>query len=84
MNILSHEENVSNFMHAVDKSLNLGSDRDNTFRFPFRHDVYKYLFRDSTELNIDDFDLTYFTPGWDQCCRQYKVVANTVYILAAD
>ena len=73
------QENVANFMHAVDKSLNLGTDRDNTIRFPFRHDVYKYFFRDSTELNIEDFDSTYFVPGWDQCYRQYKGVATTLY-----
>ena len=66
-------------MHAVDKSLNLGTDRNNTIRFPFRHDLYRFLFCDKTELNIEDFDSTYFTPGWDQCCRQYKGVANTVY-----
>ena len=40
---------------------------------------YKYFFRDSTELNIEDFDSTYFVPGWDQCYRQYKGVATTLY-----
>ena len=70
---------VNNFRHAVATSLNLGSDRDNTIRCHFRHDVYRYLFKDRTELKFDDFNSTYFTPGWDQCCRQYKGVAQTVY-----
>ena len=72
-------DSANNFRHTVAKSLNLGSDRDNAIRCHFRHDVYRYLFRDRTELNFDDFDSTYFTPGWDQCCRQYKGVAKTVY-----
>ena len=70
------QDNVDNFMHTVNK---LGSDRHNTIRCPFRHDVCRYLFRDKTELNFDDFDSTYFKPGWDQCCRQYKGVIKTVY-----
>ena len=54
------QDNVDNFMHTVNK---LGSDRHNTIRCPFRHDVCRYLFRDKTELNFDDFDSTYFKPG---------------------
>ena len=49
------QDNVDNFMHTVNK---LGSDRHNTIRCPFRHDVCRYLFRDKTELNFDDFDST--------------------------
>ena len=30
-------------------------------------------------MYLDDFDTTYFTSGWDQCCRQYKGVSRTVY-----
>ena len=72
---------VNNFRNAVAISLNLGSDRDNTIRCHFRYDVYRYLFKDRNELNFDDFDSTYFTPGWD--CRQYKGVAK-LFILAAE
>ena len=72
-------EYTHSFVHAIDKSLNRGSDRDNTIRVGFRHDVYRRLFRSKLELYLDDFDTTYFRPGWDQCCRQYKGVDTTIY-----
>ena len=72
-------EYTQTLMHAIDRSLSKGSDGDNTIRIAFRHDVYRRLFRNKLELYLDDFDKTYFTPGWDQCCRQYKGVSRTIY-----
>ena len=50
-------DSTNNFRHAVAKSLNLVCDRDNTIRCHFRHDVYRCLYRDRTELNFDNFTL---------------------------
>ena len=72
-------ECTQTLMHAIDKSLSKGSDRDNTIRVAFRHNIYRRLFRNKLKLYLDDFDTTYFTPGWDRCCSQYKVVRRTIY-----
>jgi len=66
-------------IHAIDKSLNKGSDSNNTIRVGFIHEIYRRLFRNKLELYIDDFDSTYLTLGWNQCCRQYKGVSRTDY-----
>ena len=70
-------EYTQTLMHAIDRSLSKGSDRDNTIRIAFIGTTFTedYLL----ELYLDDFDKTYFTPGWDQCCRQYKGVSRTIY-----
>ena len=76
---------VNNYRHAVAKSLNLGSDRDNTIRCHFRHDVYRYLFKDRTELNFDDFDSTYFYTrvGGTSAAGSIKELQK-LFILAAE
>ena len=40
-------------MHAIDKSLTKGSDRDNTIKVAFRHDIYRRQFRNKLELYLE-------------------------------
>ena len=44
-----------------------------TIRLPFRHDVFRYLFKDKDKnnLHINDFDSNYFPYGWNQWYRRY-------------
>ena len=72
-------EYTHNSIHAIDKTLIRGSDRDNIIKVCFRLDVYRRLFRNKLELYLDDFNTTYFPLGWDQCSKQHKEVDTTTY-----
>ena len=66
------QDNVGTFTVELDKSLRRGSSRDFTVNVNFRHDVFRFLFKDKTTLYYNDFDKKYFKEGWDQCCSDYS------------
>ena len=72
-------EAVGNFTSAMDKSLRKSCIITNILRIQFRHDVFRFLFGDKTELALGDFDEQYFSLGWNQWCRQYGTDDNPSY-----
>ena len=63
----------------MDSSLRKSCIRTTILRIHFRHDVYRFLFHDKTELVLGDFDEQYFPLGWNQWCRQYGTDDNQSY-----
>ena len=73
---------IEDFCTAVDKSLRLGSSKGQSSRIKFRHDVYRYLFRDNYSLHLADFNATnHFNEGWDQNVKLYKKRYSGVKII---
>ena len=60
------QDSVGRLTMTIDKSLRLGSSMHTSFNIEFRHDVYRYLWGDNTVLNLEDFNISYFSIGWDQ------------------
>ena len=74
------EEHTIRIMHTVDRRLSVGSRcSDKYIRIPFRHDVFRKLFRGKDRLYKTDFDPQYFQPGWDVSFQEYKGVSRTIY-----
>ena len=71
-------ECTNRFIAAVDRSLRVALTIDTDFTIPFSHDVYRYLFRNKTELRLTDFDTVYFPSGWNQCYREYGKAIKTM------
>ena len=57
------QDSIGTLTLAVDNSLRKGSSRDFNINVEFRHDVYRYLFKDKTTLFCNDFDTRYFKVG---------------------
>lgn len=72
-------EAVGNFTSALDRSLKKSCISNTTLRIQFRHDVYRFLFNDKTELAFGDFKEQYFPLGWNQWCKQYGKKDNPSY-----
>ena len=72
-------ENTVRFIHAISKNIEQGSLSDGTVRIQFRHNVYRFLFHDKQQLDLEDFDSTYFSTGWKQTLRQYTGQQQTKY-----
>lgn len=64
-------EAVGNFTSTLDRTLRKPCIADTKVKIQFRHDVYRYLFNNKTELVLDDFDERYFPLGWNQCCKKH-------------
>ena len=56
-------ECINCFIAAVDRSLRVALTIDTDFTISFSHDIYRYLFRNKTELRLTDFDTVYFPSG---------------------
>ena len=67
-------ESVGCFLAAIDRSLRVACYRDTVFRIAFSHEV---LFKQKTELTIQDFNSTYFPSGWNQCYQQFGSINPT-------
>ena len=50
---------------AVEASLHCGSLFTTKLTIHFRHDVYKYVFKDKRECLENDFSKEFFPPKWD-------------------
>ena len=64
-------EAVKNFRSAIDRTLRKRCITNTKVKIPFRHDVYRCLFKNKTELVLGDFDECYFPFGWNQCCKKH-------------
>lgn len=67
------QDSIGALTLAVDNSLRKGASRDFNISVEFRHDVYRFLFKDKTILFCSDFNTRYFKVGWDQCFCNYSV-----------
>lgn len=63
---------MGNFTLAINDSLKKGASREFKVAVVFRHDVFRYLFSNKTQLNVDDFSSSYFKVGWDQGYHNYR------------
>ena len=74
------EEHAIRIIHTVDKRLSVGSKHSDKYnRIPFRHDVFRKLFKGKNKLNECDFDPQYFRPGWDASFKEYRGVSRIIY-----
>ena len=69
-------DDVSTFIYNINHSLMCGVNRACSFSFPFRTDVFKYLFggkgracphRFGLFYDFDDFNPCFFPPDWCRC-----------------
>ena len=47
--------------------------KNTIIRIPFRHDVFRFFFKDkdSDKLQLTDFRTDYFPDGWNKWCQQH-------------
>ena len=67
------QDAVGNFTLEINNSLKKGTSREFKVDVVFRHDAFRYLFSNKTQLNLDDFGSSYFKVGWDQGYHNYRV-----------
>ena len=73
------QDNLGRLILAIDNSLRKGASRNFYIHVIFRHDVYRYLFDNKTNLFRNDFNSKYFKEGWDQCYKDYRIDDNHNY-----
>jgi len=71
-------ESVGHILAVIDRSLRVACYRDTVLRIPFSHDVYRFLFKQKTELTLQDINNTYFPPGWDQYYQQFGTIKSNL------
>ena len=66
-------EAVGQFTYSLHRSLRKKCTQNTTIKMPFRHDIYRYLFKDkdTDNLQLHDFNTNYFPYGWEQWYRKY-------------
>ena len=69
---------MDRFRAAVNRSLSVALTLETDFTIAFSHDIYRYLFRNKTDLMLTDFDTVYFPHGWDHCYREYGRTDTTM------
>ena len=74
-------EAAAQFTYSIDRSLRTECIRNTVIRLPFRHDIFRFLFKDkdTDKLQLTDFTTEYFPYGWNQWCQQYSGSDGLMY-----